>query len=473
MTMLSADRTGLLNEFLGELPGHVAERLAMAVETDRLMDGHSLPHGQILESLRPALRQTAQHKTAQHKTAQHNRMPTPLRLFCRPFEDILTSLPRKAKQKAAIARTSLEPVWNWIAGTLLADETAAFAQETRALVVAGKPDAAMARTIRFWPLAAQAMQAALADTAGRKSIQTMLGGAAAVADAEEMALLLSAGPAILALQDMLPVPVPSLSEPLLWDLRGVYDTLVETQPDVAPYVAVIAMNRLTRPCEALRLPLQVTRHTDDVLLSKTDMGLAGEILFARMEALKNAIRMTRHPLFDAPMLAEQVKSFTELSCGITREIGIKREGEWGRRLMADRADVGKVMGGFMERAPREVLAALPLLKVSGPKVADFTRPVCAEKHEMALRYAGLVAKCRNFAAAASFAAKLQAAQDEIGTEVRRYVEDVIRALRQPDAAQAQTIAAQFELCAALVTILFSDEEAELLRRRGRAALAAI
>ena len=40
-----------------------------------------------------------------------DRTPTPLRLFCRPFQDLLTCEPRKAKQKAAIARGSLVPVW--------------------------------------------------------------------------------------------------------------------------------------------------------------------------------------------------------------------------------------------------------------------------------------------------------------------------------------------------------------------------
>lgn len=462
MAMLSADKTGLLKAFLGGLPGHVAARLAMAVEVDRLMDGQTLPHAEILASLRPALRQEGQHK----------RPPTPLRLFCTPFEDILTSLPRTAKQKADIARSSLEPIWTWIAGTLVPDQASAFVHETRALVVARKLDAAMERTAAFWPVAAAAMQAALADDKDRKAAEDQLGDALVVADAREIALLLTAGPVILNLQAMLPSPVPCLTEPLLWDLRAVYDRVVQDQPDVAPYIAVIAMNRLARPCEALRLPLQVTRHTDDTLISKTDMGLVGEILFARMEALKNAIQMTRHPLFDPDMLAEQVKSFTDLSSGITKEIEIKREGEWGKRLLADRAGIGKVMDNFMDRAPREVLAALPLMRASGPKTADFSRPVADEKVQMALGYARLVANCRKFAAAASFAARQQGAQDEICTEVRRYVEDVIRALRDPEKFKPQIVQAQFELCVTLTEVLFSGEEAELLRRRGRAAQAA-
>ena len=55
--MLNADKTGLLAAFLGGLPGHVAARLARAVELDRLMEGKLLPHEDILTGLRLGLAQ--------------------------------------------------------------------------------------------------------------------------------------------------------------------------------------------------------------------------------------------------------------------------------------------------------------------------------------------------------------------------------------------------------------------------------
>ena len=101
--MSPQERTGLLKAFLGGLPGVAAGRLAMAVEVDRLLDGHGLPHEDILTGLRPILRRD-----------HYDRTPTPLRLFCRPFQDLLTCQPRMTKQKASIARTTLVPAWNWI-----------------------------------------------------------------------------------------------------------------------------------------------------------------------------------------------------------------------------------------------------------------------------------------------------------------------------------------------------------------------
>ena len=451
--MLSPDKTGLLKAFLGGLPGPIAARLAMAVEVDRLLDGHVLPHDDILESLRPILRRDCGERTA-----------TPLRLFCRPFQDLLTCAPRRAKQKGVLARSSLVPVWNWLANTVLPGETLTYISDVKSLVLVRKNEEAMACAMQFWPRAAEAMAAALASPQNRKTLAKTLGDAMAVEDADEMALLLRAGVAIEKLEMVLPKPTPSLNEALLWAVRAIYDELVVSNPDVAPYVAVIVMNRLNRPWEALRLPMMISRKNDETLIAKTDMGLVGEILFDRMDTLKNSIQATRHPLFDAHQLMEEVKTFADLSSHIVKEIELKREGEWGKRLLAERVQIGKVMEGFMDRAPREVAAALPMQKATG---GDFSRPISAEKQEMALRYARLVAGCRNFAAAASFAAKQRDIYDELCALLKRYNEDVVKALK--DDPTNTVAASQFELCAELTAILFSEEEAEFLRRRGRAA----
>jgi len=110
--MISEDKTGMLKMFLGSLSGDIAAQLASAIEADRLRDGNLLPHASILEGLRPALR-----------NANAARTPTPLRLFCRPFEDLFDTNTRKAKQKGSLARGSLLPVWLWLSRDLLPAET--------------------------------------------------------------------------------------------------------------------------------------------------------------------------------------------------------------------------------------------------------------------------------------------------------------------------------------------------------------
>ncbi|MDB5741270.1 MAG: hypothetical protein JWP16_2310, partial [Alphaproteobacteria bacterium] len=217
-----------------------------------MMDGHALPHEDIMESLRPIL-----------KRDQFERTLTPLRLFCHPFQDLLTCAPRRAKQKGAIARGSLVPVWNWLSHTLIPADTSAYVSDVKTLLLKHQIEEAFARAACYWPLAAAAITAALDGEVSRKLAQKILGDAFAVDDACEMAVLLAAGEDIEKLSALLPRPVASLNESLLWEVRAVYDAVAASHPDAAPYVAVVTMNRLARPWEALRLPMLVTRKIDE------------------------------------------------------------------------------------------------------------------------------------------------------------------------------------------------------------------
>ena len=461
--MISPERTGLLKSFLGSLPEQIAARLAQAVEVDRLVDGKLLPHEMILEGLRPALR----------RATGSDRTPTPLRAFCIPFEDLFTLHPRKAKQKGSIARGSVMPVWAWLSQTLLVEQTKDYIREFKALILAAKHAEARERAVQFWTVASVAMQAKLADAAGLKAARLVLNSEMVVADAVEMALLLSVGPAVLEIQTALPKPVPTLTDDLMWPLRAVYDRLAESVPDAAAYVAVIAMHRLARPWEALKLPLSISRQTQDTLISSTDMGLVGEIIFGDIENFGKAVREARHPMFDEALLLDNLANFTTLSSGIVKGIEMRRDGKWGQRLMKDRAALAEVMDGFMERAPKELGAALPMQKSGsfsgGPKYPDFSRPIDADKTERALRYARLVVGAKNLAVAASFGASAKKADEEMCQLLRSYNEDVVKELRGAEGPKRAIVESQFETVCTLTALLFSEEEAELLRRRGRAA----
>ncbi|MEI9887062.1 MAG: hypothetical protein WDN08_11285 [Rhizomicrobium sp.] len=448
---------------MGGLPEQIAARLAHAVEVDRLVDGKSLPHEMILEGLRPALR----------RAAGSDRTPTPLRAFCMPFEDLFTLLPRKTKQKGSIARGSVAPVWAWISQSLLAEQSKDYIRDFKQCILTARHGEAHARAVQFWSVAGSAIQARLADAAGLKAARAALVSELVVADAAEMALLLGVGADVADIQKVLPKPVPALTDEMLWPLRAIYDRLIEKAPDAAPYVAVIAMHRLARPWEALKLPLNISRQTQDTLISSTDMGLVGEIIFGDIETYGNAVRAARHPNFDEAALLGALGHFTTLSSGIVKGIEMRRDGKWGQRLMKDRAALAEVMDGFMERAPKELALALPTQKSGsfggGPKYPDFAKPIDPEKLERAARYTRLVVGSKNLAVAASFGATQKKAEEEMCQLLRSYNEDVVKELRSSDGPRRAVVESQFEFVLGLTALLFSEEEAELLRRRGKAA----
>ena len=462
--MISGDKAVALRTFLGSLPGAMAARLAKAVEVDRLAGGAVLPHELILDSLRPALR----------RFAQAERTPAPLRLFSEPFEDLLIDVPRQEKQKGRIARSSVPLVWEWLRQTLMPEAAESFAADVTKAVLAYRMPDARTRAGEFWPAASARILAALQNDSARKIARRALGGDAALEDAREMALLLGAAPDIRAVQDTLPRGTPQLSEDLLWSLRAIYDRLAESAPDAAPYVAVIAMNRLARPWEALKLPLLVSRRTQDTLIASTDMGLIGEMIFGEIEDHANAIRAARHPNFDADELVDHVARFAELSTGIVKGIEIRRDGRWGQRLMKDRAAVAEVMEGLVRRAPKEIIAALPVQRAGafagGPRPPDLSRPAEPEKSARAIAYAKLVIGCKPFAAAASFGAAVKDSFDEVAIALKSYTDDLVRELRGSSGEKRSHAESLFAVVVELTAILFSAEEAEFLRRRGRAAM---
>ena len=93
---MDSSKAQQLQGLLGGLPPLVAARLAKAIEIDRLNEGRTLPHELILDGLRPVLRR-----------GQGDRAPPPFRLFCRPFEDLLTYMPRTQNQTGQIRRANL------------------------------------------------------------------------------------------------------------------------------------------------------------------------------------------------------------------------------------------------------------------------------------------------------------------------------------------------------------------------------
>ncbi len=456
----------MLRSFLGRLPLATAQQLARAVEMDALNDGSHLPRDLILESLRPVLRYAA----------PEGRTLTPLRLFCQPFEDLLIAAGGKAKLKGRIARESILPVWAWISNTLVPAQAQAYSGDTRAAITGQNMQAAFTYATEFWRTASDAIRKAVSTENGRHAARTILGGELALADAEEMALMFSVGQQVLEIQQKLPRGTAALTEDLIWTLREIYDRLLQSNPDAAPYVTVITMSRLAKPWEALRLPLLITRKTQDTLLSSTDMGLAGELLFHDLEDYAFAIRAVRQPQFDEHQLLRDLVRFTELSSAVVKEIEIRRDGRWGQNLLKDRALVGEAMEAIMEKTPKEILGALPMHKSGsyggGPRVPDIDHIADSEKSGRALRYAKLLKDCRHLAARASFGAKHKDASDEVERELRVYNEDIVKLLRDPDTDRRARAEAYFNIAVELTGMLFSEEEAEFLRRRGRAALAA-
>src|SRR5258705_5188996 len=155
---------------------------------------------------------------------------------------------------------------------------------------------------------------------------------------------------------------------------------------------------------------------------------------------------------------------------MVKELDIRREGKWSQSLAKDRAAVASIMEGLLERAPREIIAALPLANMGGfrkvPRPVDLSRPYDPQRDANAKRYAHLMVHSRPFAVAAAFNAKLNEAFEETVTALRACSDELVHELRLATGTRPD-LDAHFLPLLELCTLVLGEEETALIRRRSR------
>ena len=460
--MIPVDKELLLKGFLGDLPKDVASRLAKAVEVDRLIGGNALPHDEILKALRPQLKGAG---------STSRRVPTPQRLFCRPFADLLVGDQRKEKQKGRIARSSVDAVWTWLAQDLMPARHRALTASLGQATLADDEGQVERDLAQFWSEASRALKAALVDEYRRSVAAQRLGSDLVVADAAEMALMLDAVSTVAEVQARLPKPVVQLTQDDIWFLTDLIDRITPDNPDFVPYVALIVLGRLERPWEVLRLVTAITRKSTDIVISGTDMDIVGELLFSDLDVYAVNIQSTRPINFDPDNVLANLAGFTELSSGMIKELGIRRDGKWGQRLAKDRAAVAQVMESLLQRARKEILAALPphkgLAFAMRQRSLDLTRAIDPDRVARAKRYAQLIAYSRPFAVAGAFSARLMKVTDETALALRTYAEDILTELRAAAPEARLRASEHMTVMLSLCELVLGEAETDFLRRRTR------
>jgi len=379
-------------------------------------------------------------------------------------------------EPAWLRRTLIAIALLFVATFLILPLAAVFTEALRKAILHGQDGEKDERCVELWTECSLTLKAELATEKQRTHAAKMLGGLAAAEDAAEMALLMSAGREIVVLQDHLPKPIPTLTEDDICFLREIFDRLTVSMPDVAPYIPLVVMGRLQRPWEALHLAGALSRQMTDTLISNTDVGVVGELLFSDLDEYAKKIQAVRPFDFDPQVLVTQVATFSELSSGIVRELGIRRDGKWGQRLGKCRTIVSETLDSLLERGPKEILAALPAAKTGGfgksLKPLDLSRKPDPDRVAKAMRYANLMVHSRPFSVAAAFHAKLTETTDEITGVLRTYAEDVLKELRAGPSEARPHIEEYWDIILSLCGLILGEEETEFLRRRSKVSTSA-
>ena len=154
-------------------------------------------------------------------------------------------------------------------------------------------------------------------------------------------LLRTAGPVREGLREV-PEMVKDPTDKLLVYIRDAYEAALAVEPDAGVWFLYFVMERFKRPWYILRVFQRLDRRGDDFLVSRTDTSGIGDALLKDAEYFVDQIKPPTN-MEEAEASVEALKHFAAVTMGMTREFNIRKDGPWGQKLFALRADAARAL----------------------------------------------------------------------------------------------------------------------------------
>ena len=460
-----------LHDLLGQLPEEKAVPLAAAIETDRVKGEHDMPYEDILDGLRPVLANSKMPRV---------RGPTPMRLFCQVFEDLIYVGVSRKKQRGRIDRNSLKPIWHWLGQDLIPHMHRNLTGKLRAHIIASENEKRDAVIAQLHEAAADALTRALQDlepgTEPYQALAQKFGNSRVIEDARDIALVLSIAPQITHLQKLFPKPIRRMSETDQESIRRYYDFLSRNTPAHLPAVFYMFAGRMVDSWHVLPLARSLVSGDGETTLGTSPFGFLGNLLLNEVEALASYIQSALANDASGDELLNALDEFARLTEGLTNEIGMDDPKEWRQTLIDCRALVGGAMEIQLEKIPQIIMEALPAAtfgNFAGKFVikADLTSWPDPDKVGAAMTQAAILGGSRQFATQAAFTTIHGEMVDRAGRFLLQYGDSVVDEICASDQEDQDRAKAHLEIAVRLTQYVLGDTEADLLWQRGLEAAA--
>lgn len=458
-----------LTEYLSKLPPKMVVKLATGLERERLRGTQGLPYDEIFSGLRPILARLAGPRPGNSD---------PVRQFCQPFEDLLVNEQHRYQPEGQIHRVTIMRVWKWLEEELLPDAMPDLARRITDYTLKGDIASLDASVAVLHATAAAAIRDALSqarkDVAMKRRLEQRLGGERGLEDASEIARVLEIAPYMLKLQKILPREIADFDDAMISDVRDLYEQASEDDPDSAIFIPFAVMSRLQDSWQILRLARRIAHQRNDMLISRSELAVLGEMHLAELEDITHNAEKMRPGHIDLVDLLGRIDRFVKVSKGFTSEIDIRRHGEWGQRVLNARARLSTVVSQEISRFEHELARALPVQQVGaygrgGPIRPDVARQPDQARVERVMNCLMFLNGCLTLTESIGAQSHCKTVLQQILTYLATYEDrllEEIRNTRGQERANAQTY---LDVVVGFREKLGATEEANVLRRRGMVA----
>jgi hypothetical protein len=375
-----------LRGYLLQLPP--AKRALLIAELERaLLNGGEIPGGDLLlQEVRSSVRESR---------LRAPRIGSVARLFFQPLEPFLIGDQSVHKQPARIARSALQPIWDWICRDVMPETGSRFSEAiTRALRDQGS-DACDHLIRPFQDQAAARIRAMLeeakVDDKVRRRMVGQIGTQAALEDARDLLAILAGRDVLAAMATRLPGHIANLADPQLEQVRAIVAS--GGTGWLLPFALILVMGRLASPWQLIRLAVKGAESDDASRIAGTPYAIAVTITITDIERmvgeLKDDLKGGRNLAVTALL-----KCIHDAVRGVRSELDMAVDSPWGRQLAAIRSEVSSALKMEIESTPgrvRRLLRPRPAGKAGG--AAGLDAGEVAETEALI----GLLGACRHYA----------------------------------------------------------------------------
>lgn len=272
-----------ISEKLFTLQREKVERLARLLESSREQAAGAKVADAALNLIRPRL-----------QIERPDRVLTPLRVFCWPFEQLLAENRTRQRILGRIGRASIRPVWSLLLAHLPDGTDAAWRQACATARGVHERDRTVAAGSVIWPAAADALgrirDRCHADRAERAAVVQRLGSEALYEEFEDIVGLMDAWVDAVAIDDLLsPVPVGKLADAQVALVGARLDAAAERGRPAPGHIIMLVLPRLEHSYELLRLLQGRENLPSGIEGTSTLMAFAHRLLAGSLERLAEDI----------------------------------------------------------------------------------------------------------------------------------------------------------------------------------------
>jgi hypothetical protein len=395
----------------------------------------------------------------------------PARLFFALFEPFFVDDAAENAHQGRLARSSAEPIWEWICRDLVPDEAQAYAENVTKLVAANEQARAAQAANAFHERVAQAIDKSLSglngDDKSRRKLAHQIGSPRALEDARYFATILKSRAVLAVLAGKVPPKVRNLTDEQIGSIVNFVDSTAGKNREFYVTALALVLGRLAAPWQLIRVAIKAADSDFPARILETPYAPAVAMVLAELERLVRALDadLRRGEAMKQPTL---LKDIHDAARGLRTEIDLSADSGWSRSLAAIRSQLAVALRPEIESAPGRVRRMLRLRPTKDIAAGSALDPSDIEETEALL---GFVGQCRSYANELAINEMTMRSFTEVQNYLESQVQQLLEGLRTAGKTDRGYRQSQFDAAVRFCGKIFGPEYAQTLTKAAAVAQA--